>query len=48
MKESVDIQLQTAFNEGLWPNVIRLAAQRFKTKKDPYYEVGRHHLHPSE
>lgn len=45
LKNSVDVQLQTAFNEGLWPNVIRLAAQRFKTKKDPYYEVG-HHLPP--
>lgn len=40
LKDSVDVQLQTAFNEGLWPNVVRLAAQRFKTKKDPYYEVG--------
>lgn len=40
LKNSVDVQLQTAFNEGLWPNVTRLAAQRFKAKKDPYYEVG--------
>lgn len=40
LKNSVDVQLQTAFNEGLWPNVVRLAAQRFKAKKDPYYEVG--------
>lgn len=40
LKNSVDVQLQTAFNEGLWPNVIRLAAQRYKAKKDPYYEVG--------
>lgn len=39
LKSSVDVQLQTAFNEGLWPTVIRLAAQRHKTKKDPYYEV---------
>lgn len=41
LKNSVDIQLQTAFNEGLWLSVVRLAAQRYKTKKDPYYEVGR-------
>lgn len=40
LKNSVDVQLQTAFNEGLWSNVARLAAQRFKAKKDPYYEVG--------
>ncbi|KAK2611816.1 hypothetical protein N8I77_005139 [Diaporthe amygdali] len=41
LKNSVDVQLQTAFNEGLWPNVTRLAAQRFKAKKDPYYEAIR-------
>lgn len=40
LKNSVDVQLQTAFNEGLWSNVTRLATQRFKAKKDPYYEVG--------
>lgn len=40
LKNSVDVQLQTAFNEGLWSNVIRLAGQRFKAKKDPYYEVS--------
>lgn len=40
LKNSVDVQLQTAFNDGLWPNVVRLAAQRYKAKKDPYYEVG--------
>lgn len=40
LKNTVDVQLQTAFNEGLWSTVIRLAAQRYKTKKDPYYEVG--------
>ncbi|KAK7733658.1 hypothetical protein SLS53_008124 [Cytospora paraplurivora] len=39
LKNSVDVQLQTAFNEGLWPNVVRLAAQRYKAKKDPYYEA---------
>lgn len=39
LKSSVDVQLQTAFNEGLWSTVVRLAAQRFKTKKDPYYDV---------
>ncbi|KAG8156821.1 hypothetical protein KVR01_013426 [Diaporthe batatas] len=41
LKNSVDVQLQTAFNEGLWSNVARLAAQRFKAKKDPYYEAVR-------
>ncbi|KAL2273062.1 hypothetical protein FJTKL_05588 [Diaporthe vaccinii] len=41
LKNSVDVQLQTAFNEGLWSNVARLAAQRFKAKKDPYYEAIR-------
>ncbi|POS71335.1 hypothetical protein DHEL01_v210268, partial [Diaporthe helianthi] len=41
LKNNVDVQLQTAFNEGLWSNVTRLAAQRFKAKKDPYYEAIR-------
>lgn len=40
LKNSVDVQLQTAFGEGLWSTVIRLANQRYKSKKDPYYEVG--------
>lgn len=40
LKNSVDVQLQTAFNEGQWSTVTRLAAQRYKMKKDPYYEVG--------
>lgn len=40
LKNSVDVQLQTAFNDGQWSTVTRLAAQRYKMKKDPYYEVG--------
>lgn len=40
LKNSVDVQLQTAFNDGQWSTVTRLAAQRYKMKKDPYYEVS--------
>lgn len=41
LKNSVDVQLQTAFNDGQWSTVTRLAAQRYKMKKDPYYETIR-------
>ncbi|KAF3762774.1 hypothetical protein M406DRAFT_264927 [Cryphonectria parasitica EP155] len=41
LKDSVDVQLQAAFNEGQWSSVIRLAAQRFKNLKDSYYEAVR-------
>ncbi|KAK4213132.1 N-acetyltransferase B complex non catalytic subunit-domain-containing protein [Rhypophila decipiens] len=39
LKNSVDVQLQTAFSDGNWPSVIRLADKRFKSLKDPYYEA---------
>jgi hypothetical protein len=39
LKHSVDVQLQTAFSDGNWNTVIRLAAKRAATLKDPYYEV---------
>jgi hypothetical protein len=39
LKSSVDVQLQTAFSDGNWNTVIRLAAKRAATLKDPYYEV---------
>ncbi|KAK3321953.1 N-acetyltransferase B complex non catalytic subunit-domain-containing protein [Apodospora peruviana] len=39
LKNSVDVPLQTAFSDGNWPTVIRLADKRFKTFKDPYYEA---------
>ncbi|KAI0005832.1 N-acetyltransferase B complex non catalytic subunit-domain-containing protein [Xylariaceae sp. FL0662B] len=37
LKHSVDVNLQTAFNEEQWANVINLAKQRNKVTKDPYY-----------
>jgi hypothetical protein len=40
LRPSVDVQLQTAFSDGNWNAVIRLAAKRAATLKDPYYEVG--------
>lgn len=40
LKNSVDVQLQTAFSDGNWQSVIRLADKRAKSLKDPYYEVG--------
>ncbi|KAK4148894.1 N-acetyltransferase B complex non catalytic subunit-domain-containing protein [Chaetomidium leptoderma] len=39
LKGSVDVQLQTAFSDGNWQTVVRLAAKRAATLKDPYYEA---------
>ena len=39
LKSSVDVQLQTAFSDANWTTVVRLAAKRAATLKDPYYEV---------
>lgn len=39
LKNGVDLQLQSAFEEGNWPVVVRLAEKRFRTLNDPYYEV---------
>ena len=39
LKPGVDLQLQTAFSEGNWSTVARLADKRARTLKDPYYEV---------
>ncbi|KAK0610996.1 N-acetyltransferase B complex non catalytic subunit-domain-containing protein [Immersiella caudata] len=39
LKSSVDVQLQTAFSDGNWNSVIRLADKRAKSLKDPYYEA---------
>ncbi|KAL2144370.1 hypothetical protein VTI28DRAFT_9194 [Corynascus sepedonium] len=39
LKSSVDVQLQTAFSDGNWHTVIRLATKRASTLKDPYYEA---------
>lgn len=40
LKDSVDLQLQTAFSDGNWQSVVRLADKRAKSLKDPYYDVG--------
>ncbi|TEA12738.1 hypothetical protein C8034_v005773 [Colletotrichum sidae] len=39
LRSGVDLQLQSAFNDGQWANVIRLAEKRFRTFNDPYYET---------
>ncbi|KAH6675261.1 N-acetyltransferase B complex non catalytic subunit-domain-containing protein [Plectosphaerella plurivora] len=39
LKRGVDLQLQTAFDDGQWASVIRLAEKRFRTFNDPYFEV---------
>ncbi|KAK3984114.1 N-acetyltransferase B complex non catalytic subunit-domain-containing protein [Cladorrhinum sp. PSN332] len=39
LKNSVDMQLQSAFSDGNWSSVVRLATKRFATFKDPYYEA---------
>ncbi len=39
LRSTVDVQLQTAFSDSNWATVVRLAEQRFRSLKDPYYEV---------
>ncbi|KAM0339907.1 hypothetical protein ACHAPU_010739 [Fusarium lateritium] len=39
LKNGVDLQLQTAFNDGNWAVVIRLAEKRARTFNDQYYEI---------
>lgn len=39
LKSGVDLQLQSAFNDGNWALVIRLAEKRLRTINDQYYEV---------
>ncbi|KAL7932854.1 N-acetyltransferase B complex non catalytic subunit domain-containing protein [Trichoderma chlorosporum] len=39
LKNGVDLQLQSAFQDGNWPVVIRLAEKRAKTLNDQYYEA---------
>jgi hypothetical protein len=47
LKSGVDLQLQSAFNDGNWSAVIRLAEKRFRTFNDQYYEVsGDGHTRP--
>ncbi|KAH6608330.1 hypothetical protein Trco_001676 [Trichoderma cornu-damae] len=38
LKNGVDLQLQSAFQDGSWPVVMRLAEKRAKTLNDQYYE----------
>lgn len=39
LKNGVDLQLQSAFSDGNWSLVIRLAEKRAKTQNDQYFEV---------
>lgn len=39
LKNGVDLQLQSAFQDSNWPVVIRLAEKRARTLNDQYYEV---------
>ncbi|KXX79150.1 N-alpha-acetyltransferase 25, NatB auxiliary subunit [Madurella mycetomatis] len=39
LRSSVDVQLQSAFSDGNWNAVVRLATKRAATFKDPYYEA---------
>ncbi|KAI7769520.1 hypothetical protein LZL87_011404 [Fusarium oxysporum] len=39
LKNGVDLQLQSAFNDGNWTAVIRLAEKRARTFNDQYYEI---------
>ncbi|KAG5744647.1 hypothetical protein H9Q70_012649 [Fusarium xylarioides] len=39
LKNGVDLQLQSAFNDGNWAAVIRLAEKRVRTFNDQYYEI---------
>ncbi|TQW12064.1 cytoskeleton organization protein [Cordyceps javanica] len=39
LKNGVDLQLQSAFQDQNWSTVVRLAERRAKMANDPYYEV---------
>ncbi|KAF5711849.1 hypothetical protein FMUND_8795 [Fusarium mundagurra] len=39
LKNGVDLQLQSAFSDGNWAAVIRLAEKRARTSNDQYYEI---------
>jgi hypothetical protein len=39
LRNGVDLQLQSAFYEGNWPVVARLAEKRARSFNDQYYEV---------
>lgn len=39
LKNGVDLQLQSAFSDGNWPVVIRLAEKRMRMLNDQYYQV---------
>lgn len=39
LRNGVDLQLQSAFQEGNWPVAIRLAEKRWRTFNDQYFEV---------
>lgn len=39
LKNGVDLQLQSAFQDQNWPLVVQLADKRSKTLKEQYYEV---------
>lgn len=39
LKNGVDLQLQSAFDDGNWAIVIRLAEKRARTSNDQYYQV---------
>lgn len=40
LRNGVDLQLQSAFHDGNWSVVVRLAEKRAKTFNDQYYDVG--------
>ncbi|KAH6995890.1 N-acetyltransferase B complex non catalytic subunit-domain-containing protein [Ilyonectria sp. MPI-CAGE-AT-0026] len=39
LKNGVDLQLQSAFDDGNWAIVIRLAEKRARTSNDQYYQI---------
>ncbi|RDA86297.1 hypothetical protein CP532_5686 [Ophiocordyceps camponoti-leonardi (nom. inval.)] len=41
LRNGVDLQLQTAFQDGNWPVAMRLAEKRARTSQDGYFEIVR-------
>lgn len=39
LRNGVDIQLQSAFQDGNWAVAMRLASQRARTFNDQYFDV---------
>lgn len=40
LRDDCGLQIQRAWQDGLWANTINMAKSKYKTNKDPYFEVS--------